>query len=397
MAEQTKGPESDRGGRRVIGVLQLILIIAVVAVALYFARAPERTVREVAPELTDERAKPAVSVVRPSPTRQALSVRLTGSVKLDGRVKVASEVEGRVVWVAPQFSHGGSITANEAFVRVDPAQYELELEAAQMAVREAEARVRIERSRGALEAASFSSQRPGEEVPDFVRRTPMIELAEAALGKARAELGLARLRLERTSISLPYAGRVVRSDVEVGDLVGPADRAGVSPVLGVVYRTEALEVDAPIESRDLGYLAPAVGRAARVHVQGGTLDAEVARVSSVVSPKTRLASLFLEFPEGTPAESLPLPGTFVEVEIPGPTHENVYVLPESAVQVGGSVWVVGDGVLRSHVPGSSVAPPTAGWSRHSTRAKESSSAPCRGPDPVSRSSRRKRRSRSRGA
>ena len=73
-------------------------------------------------------------------------------------------------------------------------------------------------------------------------------------------------------------------------------------------------------------------------------------MSSVVSPKTRLASLFLEFREGPPSESLPRPGTFVEVEIPGPSYENVYVLPESAVQAGGSVWVVGDGALRSHVP-----------------------------------------------
>ena len=350
MSEQASASESDRAGRRGLGFLQLALIVVAVAVALYFARAPERVVRQVAPDVTDAKAKPSVSVIRPSPTRQALAMRLTGSVKLDGRVKVASQAEGRVIWVSPQFSHGGSIAANEAFVRIDPTEYELEVQAAEMAVREAEARVRIERARGQRDAESFARERPGEEVPDLVRGTARIEMAEAALGKARAELGLARLGLERTSISLPYDGRVVRSDVEVGDLVGPADRAGASSVLGVVYRVEALEVDAPIESRDLGYLAPAVGRAARVHVHGSAFDAVVERVSSVVSPKTRLASLFLRFREGPAPESLPLPGTFVEVEISGPSRENVFVLPESAVQEGASVWVVGDGVLHSHVP-----------------------------------------------
>ena len=350
MAQQTKGPESDRGGSRTLGILQLVLIIVVIAVALYFARAPERLARNAVPEVTGEKAKPAVTVVRPSPTQQAIAVRLTGSVKLDGRVKVASQAEGRVIWVSPQFSHGGSIVANEAFVRIDPAEYEIEVDAAEMAVREAEARVRIERARGELDAEAFANERPGEEVPDLVRRTPMIELAEAAHGRARAELGLARLRLERTSVSLPFDARVVRSDVEIGDLVGAADRVGSSSVLGIVYRTEALEVDAPVEPRDLGYLAPAIGRPARVRVHGTAFDAEVARVSSVVSPKTRLASLFLKFREGPPPESLPRPGTFVEVEIPGPSYENVFVLPESAVQEGGSVWVVGGGVLRSHVP-----------------------------------------------
>ena len=350
MSEQTSASEPGRPGGRGLGYLQLILIIVAVAVALYFARAPERVVRQIAPDATDEKARPSVGVVQPSPTQQALSVRLTGSVKLDGRVKVASQVEGRVTWVSPQFSHGGSIAANQIFVRIDPAEFELEVEAAEMAVREADARVRFERAGAQRDTESFTRERPGEEVPDAVRGTARIEMAEAALGKARAELGLARLRLERTNVSLPYDGRVVRSDVEVGDLVGPADRAGASPVLGVVYRTEALEVDAPVEPRDLGYLAPAVGRVARVHVHGATLDAEVARVSSVVSPKTRLASLFLRFAKEQPPDSLPLPGTFVEVEIPGPSYDDVFVLPESAVQEGGSVWVVADGVLRSHVP-----------------------------------------------
>ena len=331
MEQHPGGPEFRSGRPRWLGYVQLVLIVAAVAVALWFARAPERVQRGVVSDLTDEKAKPAVSVVRPAPATQSLTVELTGSVRMERRTRIASEVVGRVVFVSPNFANGGSIAANETFIRVDPAGFELEVAAAEQALREAEIRMEMERARGEEDAKPF-------------------ELAEASATKARIALEQARLQLERTSISLPYEVRVVQSDVAVGELVGPAELVGPSSRLGVVFRSGALEVDAPIATKDLEYLAPAVGRPAEVHAGGRTWPAEIVRVSSVVSPKTRLASIFLRFGEGSPPESLPRPGTFVEVAVTGPTHDDVFVLPESAVQERGRVWVVDGGELRSFVP-----------------------------------------------
>ena len=350
MSQQVSGSGAGRERPRWLGYVQLVLIVAAVAVALWFARAPDRVERAAPTDLADEKAKPAVSVIRPAPVTQSLTVKLTGSVRMERRTRIASEVVGRVVFVSPKFANGGSIAANETFIRVDPAGFELEVEAAEQALREAEARVWRERARGEWDAKSFASQYPGEAVPDTVRRAPSIDLAEAALAKARTALKQARLELARTSISLPYEVRVVRSDVAVGELVGPAELVGPSSRLGVVYPPGALEVDAPVETRDLEHLAPVIGRSAEIHAGGRTWPAEVVRVSSVVAPKTRLASLFLRFKEGSPSDSLPVPGTFVAVVIAGPSHENVYVLPESVAQERGSVWVVDGGMLRAFVP-----------------------------------------------
>ena len=44
--------------------------------------------RGVASNLTDERAKPSVSVIRPVPAEQALTVELTGSVRMERRVRL---------------------------------------------------------------------------------------------------------------------------------------------------------------------------------------------------------------------------------------------------------------------------------------------------------------------
>ena len=180
---------------------------------------------------------------------------------------------------------------------------------------------------------------------------PSIAKAEAELGQAQAALKLAELELKRTNISFPYNIRVATSDVSVGELVGPAEAVvGRAALLGIVYRPEALQVDAPVELKDLEYLDPVIGRSAQIRARSGIYEAKVVRVSSVVAPQTRLASLFFTFSDEVPLDSLPLPNTFVEVLITGPVHQNVYVLPESVMQERDSVWVVNDGVLNAHVP-----------------------------------------------
>ena len=281
---QKSGDSDGRPDRsRWLGFFQIVLILAVVAVALYLARAPERVERDAVSALSAEDSRPVVSVIHPTRTDQALTVALTGEVSLAQTARLKPEVAGRVIWVSPEFTNGGSIGANERLVRIDPTEYELRVKAAAQEVREAEARVRIARARGEENAKGFAREYPDAEASDWVRRLPHIAKAEARLEKTRAELELARLQLARTDISLPYPARVIASRIEVGEYVGP-DLAGASPFMGIVYRPEALQVEAPIEPKDLEYLNPVIGRSARVRTRGGAYDAEVVRVSSVIAP-----------------------------------------------------------------------------------------------------------------
>ena len=361
MAEASNDSGNRAGEARGLGYAQLVLILLAITAALYFARAPGRVDRGAASDLSPESVQPTVQVIRPSPTEQALIVEQTGTVNLEERVRVASEVVGRIAWISPDFSNGGSIRANEPFIRIDPAEFELQVEAAEMAVRETEARVWVEKARAAEDVRAFERDNPGVEPSDSIRRLPAIAEAEARALRAQAELKLAELRLERTNISLPYDGRVMGSDVEVGELAGPADEVGgPSSRLGIVYRTGALQVDVPIEPRDLEYLDPVIGRKARVVGQMASWEARVERVSSVIAPKTRLASVFLKFAADAHPDSLPAPGTFVEVAIAGPAYEDVYVLPESVLQERDSVWVVRDGVLSAVAP-KPLGRTDAGW------------------------------------
>ena len=322
MSNEITDSKENPGRPRWFGYAQPALILVAVVVALYFARAPDRVELDVGSGVASGSGNPVVSVIQPTTTGQSLTVELTGTVKAEDRVSVMSEVEGRIGWVSPNFSNGGTLAANEPIVRIDPAKYELQVAAAQGLVAEAEARVA---SQGGA-------------------------AAQAALQSAQAALRLAELELSRTEISLPYDVRVIAADASVGELVGPQEFVDAQALMGVVYRPDALEVDAPIGLDDLQYLEPAIGRTARIYADSEVYDAEIVRVSSVLAPQTRLASAFFRFSADQPTDSLPLPNTFVEVEIDGPVFENVFVLPDAVLQEFDSVWVVSDGVLRFVAP-----------------------------------------------
>ncbi|MDE0703649.1 MAG: efflux RND transporter periplasmic adaptor subunit [Rhodospirillaceae bacterium] len=355
-ADSGSGPDRPRW----LGYAQLAAILAAIVVALYFARAPDRVERGATAAATTGSDKPAVRVVRPSPKAYTFTARVTGTVTLERKTRVVSQVVGRVVWVSPDFTNGGTIRANEAFIRIDPAEFEIRVRAAEMSVRAAEASLQIQKALAREGAEKFAKTNPGAEIPERVRRVSPIASAEARLGRSQAALALARLQLARTTISLPYDSRVVRSDVEVGELVGPAEKVGRASVLGVVYRPGGLQVRAPVEPKDLKRFAPMVGRAARIATWSGTFDAEVVRVSSVVAARTRLASMFLNFAETTPPDTLPAPGTFAEITVTGPTRDKAFVLPEAAARDRDSVWVVRKGALTSLTP-KSLGRTADGW------------------------------------
>ena len=343
MEQETVERQSRPDRPKWMGYAQAILILAVVGVALYFAQAPNRMERGPVSDLTRDQAKPTVSVVQPVPTEHALRVDLTGGVTLRGTVKVMSEVGGRVDWVSPSFRNGGSIAANETFIKLDPVEYELALEAATAEVARADARVLVEKTKAEESLESFARENPGADIPAWARRVPQIAQSEAELMKALAEMKRAQLRLDRTEISLPFDVRVTTADIDVGQLVGPAELVGGATSLGSVYRPDAVQVRAPVEQESLAYLAPAIGRSATIRAASGTFDAVVERTSAIIGPKSRLAALFLKFADSHPVETLPRPGSFVEVSIAGPVHDNVLVLPESAIRERGGVWVVDDG------------------------------------------------------
>ena len=331
MAQQESSSQNPSNGKRVLGYLQFALIIGIVVVALVLARAPARIERDsFAVDENKVVHSPIVSVVEQlQPEQITLQINKTGNVTLDERITVRTEAQGRVAWVSEKFRNGGTIAANEVFVKIDSTEYQLRVD-------EAEALLQIAKLR-----EESAAQDPTKDTSGISARVKLLE----------TRLELAKHNLAKTEISLPYEIRVIGSDIEVGELVGPYEYAGAdASVLGRGYRLEALQVSAPLETQLLEDLEPAIGRAATIAVGNKEYKAKIERVSTVVAPETRLIRVYFRFDESTAKESLPLPGMFAEISIDGLSYKDVFVLPIGAMQSERKVWVVNNGVIDVRSP-----------------------------------------------
>ena len=239
------------------------------------------------------------------------------------------EAKGRVIWVSDKFRSGETVSANEVLVKIDPAEY-------LSRVKEIKARLELKKLQPDDDSDSEESRTS--------KRRARIDLLEAKLERAQRQL-------EQTSISLPFEFRVTHSDIAVGELAGPFEYVGPdAAVLGTGYRVEDLQVSGPIEPYRVENLNPLIGRSVTIRANNSDHAAKVARVTNVISLETRMIHLFFEFDEDAPSESLPLPGTFAEISIEGPTFKNAFVLPARARQIDSTAWVVENGLLASRLP-----------------------------------------------
>ena len=339
------------------GIAQLIVAAVVVFVAIYFARAPSSDALVDAVQTVEAVPRPTVNVVRPVVTSAAREVRTTGVVAVVGRVGVRARINGEVVFVAPAMRSGGSFAAGETLLRIDRRDHGLRLEGAQAGLRHAEARLAKQKLKGEAKSAEYRRDNPGAEVPPLVARVPQIAREQARVDVAQNALELAELNLSYTTVSLPFDGWVITSNVQVGQVVGPA------MPLAQVFAKDAVEVEARISQEDANALLPIMGRAARVFVggpRGQVFDVSVQRVAPVVDPQSRLVTLYLAFAEGIDLATLPRPGTFANISLEGSPLDGVMVLPEAAEQSEGSVWIVEEGALAS-VTLHSLGRIRAGW------------------------------------
>lgn len=343
MADSGSGFETaERSGWR--GVLQIVLIIGIIAVAIYFARAPSRDYLEISSDDAQQQIAPTASVVLPLATQAARRLHLTGIVTTLGIVEVRPEVSGRVIEVSKNFLSGAEFKAGETLVQIDPTYFALDLARAKQGLVAATGELK-QKQDGEVRSADQKRRFPDQLQHPWLARDGEVEQAKAFVENAKLQIEMAEENLDRTRIRMPFDGYVMSTRVSKGQVL-----RAVESDLGDVFAKHHLRVRAKISNIDLDALAPAVGRQATVIANGHQYEAEVERRSRAVDVDTKLADLYLRIlnQENTPV--LPRLGTFADVSVEGASHDNVFVLPDSAVQVNGSVWLVDDEALASFTP-----------------------------------------------
>lgn len=302
-----------------------------------------------APEANEEPPRPVsvfVEPVRNADTR--LDVVTFGEVRARTDVELVAQVAGRIISVSPEFTEGGLFAADEPLLVIEDTDHRLVLEQARADVADAELGVQQ-----ALAAADVARKQLGgnPNPTPLALHEPQINQARARRDAARARLEQAELDLRRTRISLPFAGRVRSTQVNVGQYVTSGTR------LGRAFATDHVEVRLPLTDGQLASLGVPIGYAAGegqgrpvrlTTTVGGrvtTWHGELVRIDAAVEPSTRLvyglARVADPYGAGASAQGMPLAvGLYVEARIEGRRVAGAQVIPRDALRAGNQVFVV---------------------------------------------------------
>ncbi len=334
---------------------KLIAPAAVTAVGLLVAYA--LLVGKPRPEAgtPEPQRAPVVDVVSVQTELTALPVTTQGSVRPRRAVNIVSQVSGRVVAVDNEFAEGGFFDADTQLVRVEPSDYEFALVRAQARVADAAQLVAQEKGR-VRQAAREWRDLGNEEANALFLRKPQLASAEAALKAAEADLGQARLNLERTSIKVPFNGRIQEKHVDIGQFVTSGS------VIARVYATDVVEVRLPLTDRQVALLdlplsfddhsvrgtGTPVILSARFADRQWQWQGRIVRTDASIDLDSRVVYAVVEverpFAPAPDTDRPPLAiGLFVQAEIAGRQIDDVASLPRSALRNDDTVLVVDEG------------------------------------------------------
>lgn len=329
-------PEPGAGESGWIGWLQIAGVVALIVVAgaitLWLSSSSDE-----GPAAPPEQPPAPVRVVQPETGDHPIRIEATGSVTVTALVELAPQIGGRIIEVSGAARAGSAFEAGEVLFRIDPRDYEVAVSRARAALADARAALQNEQAQAAIARTEWESLYPGREITPLAAREPQLEAARARLLAAQADLDQARLNLERTAFSLPFAGRIAESRIEAGRL---AD-AGQS--LGSAYDTASIEIVAPLAPEEIARLDGAVGRAVEITIEGteASFRGRVARIGARLDDRTRFVDLFIQADDAAALQ----PGLFADLSISGPTLSDVMVLPAAALPGLGTVRVVENGVI----------------------------------------------------
>lgn len=381
------------GARGLPVILACVSILAVGAGLMFFLIATRQH-----PALADERERAIrVQTRTVQPESAPITIKGYGEVHAQDEVSLAVEVPGKVVEIHPKLEVGERVKQGELLFRIDPSDYQNNLDRARAAASQMEnsvkalrqqsqldadravalrrtrdlAKAQFERvktlfekeqvgTRAGVEQSEMSYNQASDAVTQIEQALAIyptrIQEVESGLDATRAGLKVAESSLARTEVRAPFDGRLKMVRVEKDQYVAPGQ-----PFI-MLANDNLLKISVSVDSRDARRWLRFSGESATTdaawfrglesvscriiwpddpekHFWEGVLD----RVEEF-DPRSRTVTVAVNV-TGQQAlsrdtDQLPLvDGMYCQVEIPGKVLDNVYRLPRWAVTYQGTVYV----------------------------------------------------------
>ncbi|WP_345854281.1 efflux RND transporter periplasmic adaptor subunit [Shewanella algae] len=309
----------------------LIIVVAVLGAELLMMtkQEPEQKAEEI--------PLPVVDVTQVEQQTMSLNLPSYGTVTPKYKTQLVSEVQGRILSIAPAFVAGGVVHQGDELAVIEPSDYEADLMQAQATLAQAKAALDEEIARGEVAKIEFSGYDNGMP-PELGLRVPQLKKEQANVKYAEAALARAKRNLERTVIRAPFDAIVRARSVDLGQYVS------IGTNLGELYDTAVAEVRLPLANKDLAYLESVDNPETQVTLSAAlagktvTWTGKVVRSEGVIDPDNRMVYLVAEVQDPYLRKQkqigqLPLKyGSFVNAVIKGRTVDGLVKLPRYMVR-----------------------------------------------------------------
>ena len=326
------------GGLKKAFLLLFILLIGLIIAAVIYKTAPK--------PLRGEEVKQVRLVEILELKRVTLRPQWQGGGEVSAaqRVQLSAQVAGRIEQLETHAVPGAILAEDQRLASIEQHDYQLQVQQQQAAVIQAQASLDLEKGQAQLakEEYDLAKGQLKTELKNnaLVLRKPQIAAAEAGLKTAQVNLALAKLKLERTDIRMPFKGKIISRSINNGSQVNTGS------MLFDVVSTDEFWLQVKVPQQFLSIL----DRSKPVVITSGNhqREAEVLHSLVEVDAKDRQAKILISIKN--PDSSALLIGSYVDVLLFADTIENAFVIENKYLKDDGKVWVVNDNKLFKRSP-----------------------------------------------
>ncbi len=340
-------------------LLPIVIITITIALMLVIFKNPPKSHRgkvSKAPQMT-------VATATVNPQTYQVIVQSFGTVKPRTQSILFSQVSGQINKVSKQFRAGGFFEQGDILIQLDDRDHRAEVKIAQASLMSARQNLQEEDARVQQAKADWKRLGNGKAPNALVLRQPQFEAAKAQVLSAEASLDKAKLSLERTKIVAPYAGRILKKNVDIGQVISNNTQ------LADIFAVDYVEIRLPIKNKDLPLMK--LPEEYRNPDEKSALDNNNNMISNVIISSDLMGEqiwqgkiirtesaideisqqLYVvaqiirpydgEYDQGAQIKM----GQYVTAKITGREVENALVIPSSAIYQSSYVYTVADGLL----------------------------------------------------
>jgi RND family efflux transporter MFP subunit len=251
------------------------------------------------------------------------SIRLPGSVESPNSSLVATEVEGLVQKL--QAREGSVVRKGQVLARLSTTNLDLQLEAFQAQLKEAEARLELAdsnlvRARDLFDSEVIPQQQLDDAFSEFTAWQGRVEALTAQIKKIETDL-------DRCSIRAPFAGVVVSEEIEVGEWLA------VGQAVVEMLSLEKLEVRVQVPEKYFRNLVPEAGATVTFEsLPGLEVAGKLTAIIPRADPQARTFPVKVTIPN---REGRVGAGMLAQVALPAGESYRATVVPKDAVVTQG--------------------------------------------------------------